>query len=200
MKNLTDRILYGVLFAKTLLEQQGEAKNPKEKPKEKQDGKDEDVLIPIKDEKEAKDREGASIQPHIRAISSQAPAMNFDRFFELVEAEADLLPEAFFDELNLGIIAEDREKRNPAGEDLFILGEYRRSQIGNQICLFYGSFVRLLGIYASEERYRDQVRKTLRHEFRHHMEGRAGIRDLEIEDARFLEAYRRNKKTRPGGE
>lgn len=196
MKNLTDRILYAVLFTKTLLEQQGEQKYPKEKLKEKREEKEAQPPIPLKNEK-AEEREEAAVQPHIQAVASCAPAMNFDRFFELVEAEADLLPEAFFDELNLGIIAEDREKRNPAGDDLFILGEYRRSQIGNQICLFYGSFVRLLGLYACEERYRDQVRKSLRHEFRHHMEGRAGLRDLEVEDARFLEEYRRNKKTRP---
>lgn len=195
MKNLTDRILYLALFTKTLIRQQGREKtekNPKESGVHEPEA--------MREGKEADEAETSFASPRARAVSVEREAMNFDRFFELVEAEADLLPQAFFDELNLGIIAEDREKRNPAGDDLFTLGEYRRSQIGNQICLFYGSFVRLLGLYASEERYRSQVRKTLRHEFRHHMEGRAGLRDLEIEDQRWLDQYIRNKKTRPEDE
>ena len=39
------------------------------------------------------------------------------------------------------------------------------------------------------------MRKVLRHEFRHHIEGRAGVRDLEVWDEEQIAAYRaRNRK------
>ena len=36
-----------------------------------------------------------------------------------------------------------------------------------------------------------ELRKTLRHEFRHHIEAMAGADDLDVEDARRMEEYRR---------
>ncbi|MBD9068111.1 MAG: hypothetical protein EGP70_00670 [Butyricicoccus sp.] len=37
------------------------------------------------------------------------------------------------------------------------------------------------------------MRKVLRHEFRHHIEGRAGVRDLEEWDAEQIRAYHARK-------
>jgi hypothetical protein len=34
-----------------------------------------------------------------------------------------------------------------------------------------------------------KVREVLRHEFRHHLEGLSGLRDLEVEDDIFLRNY-----------
>ena len=36
----------------------------------------------------------------------------------------------------------------------------------------------------------EEMRKVLRHEFRHHVEGRAGVRDLEVWDEEQIAAYR----------
>ena len=61
------------------------------------------------------------------------------------------------------------------------------------IVIYYGSFERVYG-YLSDEALKKQMEKTLRHEFRHHMESRAGLRDLEIADRMQMEDYENQKK------
>lgn len=117
--------------------------------------------------------------------------MDIREFQELLGDMLDELPEPFFDELNGGVIVSPRAKENPhsQGGDLYILGEYHRSYaMGNQIVIYYGSFMRLYG-NAPAQKLEDELRAVLRHEFRHHMENRAGERDLEIEDERWLREY-----------
>ena len=46
----------------------------------------------------------------------------------------------------------------------------------------------------SREELKEQARKTLRHEFMHHLERRGGLEDLEIEDQHFLMQYLTKKK------
>ena len=72
-------------------------------------------------------------------------------------------------------LVEERRKLSPdsVADDLFILGLYKWGGLGKQVTLYYGSFVEILGD-ADQETYRAQIRETLRHEFRHHMETRAG--------------------------
>ena len=60
---------------------------------------------------------------------------------------------------------------------------------------------------AGEDVYRAQIRETLRHEFRHHMEARAGVfgkGSLMEEDARrrerYLMAHRQDQTGRGRGE
>ena len=60
--------------------------------------------------------------------------------------------------------------------------------MGNQIVIYYGSFMRLYS-NAPAQKLESELRAVLRHEFRHHMENRAGERDLEIEDERWLREY-----------
>ena len=60
--------------------------------------------------------------------------------------------------------------------------------MGNQIVIYYGSFMRLYG-KAAGQTFERELRAVLRHEFRHHMENRAGERGLEIEDERQLREY-----------
>ena len=109
--------------------------------------------------------------------SLKAPApVSYPRFRELVAEEMDLLPDYVFDELSGGVLVEDRRRLSPdsVADDLFILGLYTWGGLGKQVTLYYGSFVEVLGS-ASEKAYRKRIRETLRHEFRHHMETRAGI-------------------------
>lgn len=129
------------------------------------------------------------------------PAVSYERFREIVSEEMDLLPPYVFDELSGGVLVEERARLSPdsVADDLFILGFYTWSGLGKQITLYYGSFTAVIG-KGDEETYRSQIRDTLRHEFRHHMETRAGEfgkGSLLEEDmrrrARYLQAHRGGK-------
>ena len=102
--------------------------------------------------------------------------ITFDRFCEIAEEEAQLLPEYVYDNLEGGVLVDPTAYLHPkrVEDDLYILGTYSRSITGRTIVLYFGSFVATLGS-ASEESYREQIRATLRHEFRHHLETQAGL-------------------------
>ena len=107
----------------------------------------------------------------------------------------DELPQPLFDGLNGGVQLLEEEKPDPDLPGIYILGECVQDFLGNSILLYYGSFARL---FAGESRLviRQELRKTLRHEFRHHVEAMAGADDLDQEDARQIEAYRREEQAR----
>ncbi|MDO4270901.1 MAG: metallopeptidase family protein [Eubacteriales bacterium] len=118
--------------------------------------------------------------------------ISIDRFEEILGALAEELPEAFYEELNGGILVDPGRPLHPADEhgDLYIMGEYRvEPAMGKYIVMFYGSFRRVFG-NLDEARLTEEMRKVLRHEFRHHVEGRAGVRDLEVWDEEQISAYR----------
>ena len=97
--------------------------------------------------------------------------ISIDRFEEILGELAEELPAEFYTGLNGGILIEDRHPLHPADRngDLYIMGEYRNDpSTGRCIVLYYGSF-------------------------RHHVEGRAGVRDLEEWDAEQIRAYRARK-------
>ena len=101
--------------------------------------------------------------------------ISIDRFEEILGELAEELPAEFYTGLNGGILIEDRHPLHPADRngDLYIMGEYRNDpSTGRCIVLYYGSFRRV---------------------FRHHVEGRAGVRDLEEWDADQIRAYRARK-------
>ena len=116
--------------------------------------------------------------------------IDIDRFGEILGELVDELPAEFFEELNLGVRVDPSVKLHPEAvdNDLYVMGEYETSSMGNGIVLYYGSFARLYGFYG-ERALKEELRKTLRHEFRHHMEGRAGERGLELEDEKELREY-----------
>lgn len=111
-------------------------------------------------------------------------------FTEILDELACELPEKFFDELNLGISVSDQAKPHPRsrGDELYIMGEYFRNVMGRGIVIYYGSFAHIHG-EESPQSLRDEMRKTLRHEFRHHLEGLALEDGLEKEDERQLREY-----------
>lgn len=119
--------------------------------------------------------------------------ISIERFSDILEELAEELPEEFYGELNLGVRLDLSTKLHPQarGNDLYILGEYSRSSMGKGIVIYYGSFERLFGD-RDEDEIKDEMRKTLRHEFRHHMEGRAGECGLEKEDEKNLSDYLNN--------
>lgn len=122
--------------------------------------------------------------------------VSFEEFEQIVYNIVDTLPQDFFRELDGGVIVREQRKVHPEsiGEELKILGEYHRNRyLGRYVVIYYGSFMAAFG-YLEREDLKKRVRKTVLHEFRHHLESLAGERDLEIEDAKALEAYRDSKK------
>lgn len=106
----------------------------------------------------------------------------------------DDIPKAFFDELNGGIVLFDNFKMHPEskpGKPLYIMGEYVIDRLGRQIKIYYGSFKKVhYGL--TLEKLRTLLKKTLIHEFVHHLEGKAGLKGLEVEDANYLKQYLEN--------
>jgi len=112
---------------------------------------------------------------------------------EILEDVASELPTEFYKELNGGILLlpDVRKSREPWGENIYTLGEYIVSpSMGKYIAIYYGSFEYVFGNYASRERIAEELKKTLLHEFTHHLEHLAGERDLEKEDERRMRMYR----------
>ncbi|MCL1829118.1 MAG: metallopeptidase family protein [Oscillospiraceae bacterium] len=118
--------------------------------------------------------------------------ISIDEFQEMCDDIAEKMPEEFFDGLNGGILLMPEEKPHPGsvpGRPLYIMGEYRRDYaMGRYIVLYYGSFSRVHR-HAGRNKIYEYIRKTIAHEFRHHMESRSGTRDLEVEDEIELGRY-----------
>lgn len=107
---------------------------------------------------------------------------------------AEEIPPEFYQQLNGGIVLKEETKLHPQniGNDLYVMGEYiSHPHLGKYIAIYYGSFIRIHGS-ATPETYWEELKKVLKHEFRHHLEGLAGRVDLEVEDRSEIEAYLKN--------
>jgi hypothetical protein len=120
--------------------------------------------------------------------------LTFDDFIRIMEEEVGLLPGYVHEKLDGGVLADSGVYLHPQrlADDLYILGTYSVDAVfGKRIILYYGSFTATLGD-ASESVYRDRIRETVRHEFLHHLETRAGLYfkgTLIEEDARRMQDY-----------
>ncbi|MDO4288369.1 MAG: metallopeptidase family protein [Eubacterium sp.] len=117
--------------------------------------------------------------------------IDIDTFEVILDEIANTLPPVFYENLNGGILLLPEVKIHPRAKnkDLYILGQYcTHPVLGRYIVIYYGSFERVHG-HLELEALRREMEKTLKHEFRHHMEGQAGIRDLELLDQQELEDY-----------
>ena len=120
--------------------------------------------------------------------------LSFDQVVDLLDEMAEEFPEEFYQDLNGGISLLPEAVEDPAGEDLYIMGEYCNDMMGRYINLYYGSFAALAEQENwTEEDWEDELYTTLSHEFTHHVEGLAGERGLEIRDQLELEQYRREQ-------
>lgn len=114
-----------------------------------------------------------------------------DEVHAMLDEIAEGLPQEIFKELNKGIVLLPQAKLHPNSDpmqELYILGEYTVNRTGRQIVLYYGSFRKSYPRISEKRLYR-QLRKTLYHEFVHHLEGLAGDYDLEMEDKKSLTRY-----------
>lgn len=131
--------------------------------------------------------------------------MNKDVFEMFLDEVACELPEEFFADLNGGIIISDEAllHENSLADDLYIMGEYHYDPIiGRHIVIYFGSFNKVFG-NLSDRRLKNELRRVLRHEFRHHLESLSGERGLEIEDEMEIEEYLKkhfDKSNRKGRE
>ena len=114
--------------------------------------------------------------------------MSFEEFQEKLGEMLDELPEALLEDLNGGVIAEPGTGRDEENSGLLVLGEYHRDpHLGRLVVLYYGSFCYLYG--PRHDVWLSEMRQTLRHEIRHHIEDRAGVRDLEHEDRERVRCF-----------
>lgn len=120
--------------------------------------------------------------------------VTIDEAHDLLDEVAQELPEEFWEGLNGGVSLLPQAQRSPEAraDDLYVLGEYRIDPaLGRYINIYYGSFQRLFGDIPPQ-RLKKKLRKTLFHEFTHHVESLAGERGLEIKDAEQMARYLRS--------
>ena len=125
--------------------------------------------------------------------------ITFDEAAEALDTIALELPLEIYADLNGGINLLPDEKLHPEGEgdDLYIMGEYHNSfSMGKYIVIYYGSFAHLHG-HLPPELLREELKKTLLHEFTHHFEALSGESGLVIKDIKSFQEYLRTheKKT-----
>ena len=119
--------------------------------------------------------------------------ISIEEYSRIVSELMDELPEEFFRELSGGVIVSETTAvpDYARGDDIYTMGQYQFSAGIRQIVMYKGSFDRVYpGASAAEAKKR--LRGILRHEFRHHMEYLAGVRNsssLEAEDEREKQAY-----------
>ena len=110
--------------------------------------------------------------------------LSIDEVGEILESVLAALPQEILADLNGGVSLLE-EEMHPAGKDgehSLLLGQYfASSSFGRHIELYYGSFLARFQT-APREAWEEQLKKTLYHELTHHLEHKAGCRDLAIED------------------
>ena len=120
--------------------------------------------------------------------------VTFEECAEILDEIADSMPYELYRELNCGISLLPQQKIHPIAlhNDLFIMGEYIRNNLGNAIVFYYGSIARVYG-NVSNERLKEERARILRHELRHHNEHLAGCDDLGIlDDEQIVDYLKRN--------
>jgi len=118
--------------------------------------------------------------------------VSIDEMNEMLNEIADEIPEPFYRRLNGGVILSPEAVLHDDDVDgnLFVLGEYHHDNMGRYIVMYYGSFCETCRGMSRERLYK-RLKKTLLHEFTHHVESLAGERGLEYKDAREIAKYRR---------
>jgi len=111
--------------------------------------------------------------------------LDLETFTRLAGTIADELPSRLLRDLNGGISVLPGKKKDGK---YYLMGEYIEDPVlGRVIFLYYGSFREILQDAPAEE-WEEELRETLLHELRHHVESLAGVDDLSLEEERDLEA------------
>lgn len=106
-------------------------------------------------------------------------------FTKMADSIAQEIPLRLLRDLNGGISVIPGKKRDGK---YFLMGEYVEDPIlGKVIFIYYGSFREVVG-NASMKEWEEELRETLIHELRHHVESLAGLDDLSVEEEAELAA------------
>lgn len=118
-----------------------------------------------------------------------------DEVEELLNEIYEEIPQRYWNRLTGGVVISEEVKYHPESRDhqLIIMGQYERNFLGNRITIFYGSVMEVYWDLVREE-LKEKLRDILTHELTHHLEYEARENDLELEDLRQLENYRKRGK------
>lgn len=117
--------------------------------------------------------------------------MNLDDFTALAHKLVDELPARLTRDLNGGFLVMPETKRDG---DFYVMGEYiEEGPLGCFVVFYYGSFAALFAD-EDEDVWVDELRETVWHELRHHLESLAGVDDLAYEELEELTRYLEDKK------
>lgn len=118
--------------------------------------------------------------------------LSLDEVWDVLNRIAKNIPEDIFKHLNGGIVLLPDTVLSPhsRADDLYTMGSYHYEPygLGRYININYGSFAK---VYrgATIAKQEQALRDVLYHEFVHHLESLAGVRDLEEWDRQQLERY-----------
>jgi hypothetical protein len=111
--------------------------------------------------------------------------LDLEAFTRLAGAITGELPPRLLRDLNGGISVLPGKKKDGK---YFLMGEYIEDPVlGRVIFLHYGSFREILGNAPAGE-WEEELRETIVHELRHHVESLAGVDDLSLEEEEELAA------------
>ncbi len=121
--------------------------------------------------------------------------LTFEECGEMLDDIVDEMPRELFRDLNGGVILLPQAKIHPAAvdNDLYILGEYRRDNLGKYIVIFFGSVLKIYG-NLPKDKIKYHLTKIMHHEVRHHNEYLAGCEDLVIYDKQQINSYLKRKQ------
>ena len=118
--------------------------------------------------------------------------LTFQDFADLADQLVDQVPPKLCSELNGGFMVLPDVRPD---QDMYIMGEYVEDPgLGMFIVFYYGSFAAILG-NAPRLKWEEELRETIWHELRHHLEALAGVDDLSREEMQELATYRQERHT-----
>lgn len=123
---------------------------------------------------------------------------SFEQVGALLDDLYEQFPPALFEGLNGGVcLLPDTVTDPELKQTTYIMGEYCTDPLlGNDIKLYYGSFAALAQEEDwTEEDWEEELAITLSHELTHHVEGLAGLGDLDLRDAMEMEEWREQEQS-----
>ena len=117
--------------------------------------------------------------------------LTFEEVGDYLDVIAEELPREFFKDLNGGVLLlpDACRDRGDKARGLYTMGEYVHDEMGRYIVIYYGSFAALCKDF-TPEKLKKELKETLIHEFRHHIESLAGDCELEIIDEMEMARFR----------
>lgn len=91
------------------------------------------------------------------------------------------IPAILLKDLNLGIQVSPNNQLDDDEKNYYIMGQYIRNELGNQVILYYGSF-KYFFKNKSIDKWKREIMATIKHELIHHVEAMAGQEDLALQE------------------